>query len=129
MDDDDREKTDRDIWVETACEAMVRAASGESSLEDLARVAVDSVSGKITARARSRASLDIRAALRNLPEVPPVEVLRLLSGLGNFPEDCNEGKRLQEKHGSDAIPYKTEIELAAGFWVRLTRGLREDVGR
>lgn len=62
-------------------------------------------------------------ALRDLPEVPPVIVQRLLSSAAKWPDDNNIGKRLQREHGSEAIPYKSEYESGAGLWHRIRRGL------
>ena len=67
-------------------------------------------------------------ALIGLPEVPPIEVLRLLvhgamnTGKKKLPRDLWEiGKKIQEKHNSvtgseTPIPFRTEYECAAGLW-------------
>ena len=62
-------------------------------------------------------------ALRDLPEVPPVIVLHLLSRSGKWPDDNSLGKQLQRKHGLDAVPPKSEYESGAGVWFRIRRGL------
>src|SRR5882724_10503478 len=63
------------------------------------------------------------AALRDLPEVPPVIVLHLLSSAGKWPDDNSMGKQLQRKHGLDAIPPKSEYETGAGIWSRIRGGM------
>ena len=62
-------------------------------------------------------------ALIDLPEVPPVLVLDMLSDAGarghlcNPPQDFRSmGKALQREHGLDAIPPRSEYEAGAGVW-------------
>jgi hypothetical protein len=60
-------------------------------------------------------------ALRDRPELPSPIVLNSLGGIGTFPDDYNEGKRIQRQRGLDAVPAKTECEIGAGFWHRVIR--------
>ncbi len=68
-------------------------------------------------------------ALNTLPEVPPTRVLWFLSHAGrNFGLNGSPAadfdlmaiaRELQAKHNTSdhrAVPYKTELELAAGLW-------------
>lgn len=63
--------------------------------------------------------VELSVAFEDLPEVPSIEVLWLLSEAAT-PRVVKglwvEGKRLQRKHGITAIPPKTELENAAGLW-------------
>jgi hypothetical protein len=68
-------------------------------------------------------------AFKELPEVPPVTVLDLLSDAGNFPEDWERGKAMQRKHRLEAIPPRTEYEIGAGVWSRLLSGFRAEAAR
>jgi hypothetical protein len=60
-------------------------------------------------------------ALRDLPEVPPPMVLISLGTIGTFPDDYNEGKRIQRERGLEIVPPKTECEIGAGFWHRVIK--------
>lgn len=61
-------------------------------------------------------------ALRDLPEVPPYDVLLLLSRAAKYPDDWEIGARLQRQERKP-IPYKTECELGAGLWWRIRKAL------
>lgn len=71
-----------------------------------------------------KAGLEMARAVRDLPEVAPVPVLKMLSHCSTFPADWNTGKAMQRKHGLDAIPPVTEYESGAGTWARIRDGLR-----
>jgi len=60
-------------------------------------------------------------ALRDLPELPDPLVLSVLSHCAKFPEDWNEGNRIQRERGLDAVPPNTECEKGAGYWHRVIR--------
>jgi hypothetical protein len=62
-------------------------------------------------------------ALRDLPVLPPPFVLVCLGTIGTFPDDYNEGKRIQIEYGLDAVPPKTECEIGAGFWHRVIQNV------
>ena len=65
-------------------------------------------------------------ALVDLPEVPPIDVLRLLSGFAmnvRKPDLWTIGKKLQRKFGLSIIPSKTEYECSAGLWHCIRMGL------
>lgn len=64
---------------------------------------------------------DLLWALRDLPDVPSPRVLLSLSIIGKFPEDWNEGKRIQRERGLEVVPPKTECEIGAGFWHRVIK--------
>ena len=68
---------------------------------------------------------DLRRALKELPEVPPYRVLLFLSSAGRFPQDWEQGKRMQMERRDNAIPYKTECEIGAGLWYRIREALKE----
>lgn len=64
-------------------------------------------------------------AFRNWPELPSPGVLRSLGSLGGpaeYPGDWQRGKQMQMELGDRKIPFKTECELGAGFWDRITKG-------
>lgn len=65
--------------------------------------------------------LKLLYALRDRPELPSPEVLYSLGKIGTFPEDYNEGKRIQRERGLSAVPPTTECEIGAGFWHRVIR--------
>ncbi|GGE36486.1 hypothetical protein GCM10007276_12480 [Agaricicola taiwanensis] len=73
-------------------------------------------------------------ALIDLPEVPPVAVLDLLSDAGarghmlQPPKNFGAaGKMMQRQYGLDAIPPNSECEAGAGYWKHLReRLLRPD---
>lgn len=67
-------------------------------------------------------------ALKELPEVPDWRVLKLLSRAAKFPEDWESGKRMQRKHGLDAIAPRTEYEMGAGLWFRIYTALSTPKG-
>lgn len=58
-------------------------------------------------------------ALRDLPKVPSPIVLNTLGAIGKFPEDYEEGKRVQRERGLNVVPARTECEIGAGFWHRV----------
>lgn len=63
--------------------------------------------------------LELADAIRDLPHVPPIEVLKLLrtAAMGCKITGIHaNGKKLQNEHGVDAIPPTTEYEMAAGLW-------------
>ena len=63
-------------------------------------------------------------ALRNRSDVPPYDVLMLLSRAATWPSDNSIGKRLQRELGSAVVPYKSEAEGGAGLWHRIVDGLK-----
>jgi len=76
-----------------------------------------------TAKARLKAlenGLDeLGRALTELPEVPNIDVLILLSSPAMNTQGVNFGgigKELQSKHGIEAVPPNCEVENAAGLW-------------
>lgn len=78
-------------------------------------------------RIEIREAWDLQAAtikaLRDLPEVPPYDVLLFLSEASKWPDDNSLGKELQRKVGSSSIPFKSEAESGAGLWTRIRTGL------
>jgi hypothetical protein len=69
----------------------------------------------------------LNKALRDLPEVPPVDALRAISSAAmniHYPKVWELGKVLQRKHGLTAVPPKTEYEAAAGLWARIRIGIK-----
>lgn len=62
-------------------------------------------------------------ALRDLPPIPSRAVLMALSSGAKWPEDSNQGKLMQREAGSEKIPYKSEMELGAGFWHRIREAI------
>lgn len=54
-------------------------------------------------------------------ELPAPHVLGTLGSFARYPQDWEAGKLLQRELGSEAVPYKHESEMGAGFWVRLNR--------
>jgi hypothetical protein len=62
----------------------------------------------------------LRDALRDWPALPPAYVLKWLDG--DFSDDWQRGKDMQRELGSGVIPYKTECEVGAGMWDRITGG-------
>ena len=63
------------------------------------------------------------SALRDAPELPDPWILCRLDYAANWSEDNPLGKKLQRKHGLDAIPPKSECESGAGVWWRIRQGL------
>jgi hypothetical protein len=65
--------------------------------------------------------------LNDLPEVPSMETLRLLScaGMGTHNPDCYwVGKQIQRfTEAGKSIPWKTEYECAAGLWALIRAGI------
>ena len=62
----------------------------------------------------------LRDALRDWPKLPPAYVLKWLDG--KFSEDWERGKAMQRELGLSVIPPKTECEIGAGMWDRITNG-------
>ena len=66
-------------------------------------------------------------ALRDLPEVPPYDVLIHLSSAARWPEDNNVGKRMQHElrkpNEPSPIPYKSECESGVGLWSLIRAGI------
>lgn len=62
----------------------------------------------------------LRQAFRNWPKLPSPLALQFIPG--NFPEDWERGKQMQAELKGDAIPWKTECEIGAGAWDRMTNG-------
>lgn len=69
---------------------------------------------------------EIDEAKREWPLMPSGLVLKLLGTKGKFPEDWETGKSIQRelysRENPYRIPFKTECEMGAGFWDRLTKG-------
>ena len=65
-------------------------------------------------------------AIRDWPKMPEPHVLVNLKG--RFPEDWEGGKQIQNRIGIAMIPPKTECEIGAGFWDRITDGKWEQIG-
>jgi hypothetical protein len=66
-------------------------------------------------------------ALRDVPDMIPVRGLWFLASTAmniHKPDLMQIGKREQRKRGLDAVPPKTELEVAAGLWVIIRDGLR-----
>lgn len=59
-------------------------------------------------------------ALKDWPAMP--EPYLLMQFRGEFPEDWDRGKRIQSEFGIGVVPPKTECEIGAGFWDRITDG-------
>jgi len=66
-------------------------------------------------------------ALRDWPRLPSPDVLIYLSYSGRFSDDWERGKRMQLELAPGRIPAKTEAEVGAGFWDRITDGKWRDV--
>ena len=69
-------------------------------------------------------AFEFSEAIRTLPAVPVIEILKLLAPAamgGKIPGAYEAGKRLQKEHGFDAIPPRTEYECAAGLWDLIRR--------
>lgn len=64
---------------------------------------------------------DLIKALRDLPEIPPYDVMLSLSYAAKW-SDIDIGKRIQREK-PDTVPYKTEAELGMGFYSRLRQGV------
>lgn len=60
-------------------------------------------------------------ALRDLPEVPPPIVLKVLSECADFSKDWEQGKRIQRERGLEVVPPVTECEMGAGWWHRVVK--------
>jgi hypothetical protein len=63
--------------------------------------------------------------MRDLPEVPSISTMRLLSSAAmnvHKPDLMVEARRLQYEHPSK-VPYKSEYERAAGLWSILRNAL------
>jgi len=69
---------------------------------------------------------EINEARNEWPSMPSAFVLKLLGTRGKFPEDWETGKSIQmefyTRENPYRIPYKTECEMGAGLWDRLTKG-------
>lgn len=74
----------------------------------------------------ARRGMALTMAIKELPDVPPVHVLDMLSAAGKFPEDWERGKVMQRQHRLEAIPPRTEYEIGAGVWGRLLAGFRAE---
>ena len=95
---------------------------GEPDIQDIEARAYER--GRESAKEDHRYYTDlyfaVRRAFQEWPAMPPPYVLKHLPG--TFPEDGNRGKAIQREFGSDLVPYKTECEIGAGFWDRITNG-------
>lgn len=69
---------------------------------------------------------DFDASLENWPNLPSGFILKYLGTAASFPEDWERGASMQRKEGVN-IPYKTECEMGAGLWDRLTDGAWRNV--
>lgn len=67
-----------------------------------------------------------RDDINTLPEVPSIETLWHLQGAASglpFRETWEIGKQLQQEQPYGAVPWKTELECAAGLWVMIREGI------
>lgn len=65
-------------------------------------------------------SQTISNAFIKLPEVPPIEFMKMFSNIAMNLHGCDlweKGKDLQRNNSINKIPTKCEYEVAAGFWV------------
>ena len=60
--------------------------------------------------------------LRELPEIPPYEIMILLSEAAKYPDDHNIGKRIQREKPGSVFP-KSEAEGGMGIYYRIRQGL------
>lgn len=69
-------------------------------------------------------AIDIESALRdafkNWPALPSRLAMKYIPG--TFPDDWERGKAMQVKLPYGTIPSKTECEIGAGAWDRITEG-------
>lgn len=72
---------------------------------------------------KSKIRIAFRRALSELPEIAPREVASILAAVHMQEEFLNEGKRLQIKHGLDAVPPRVEQECGAGAWSFMRQGV------
>lgn len=87
----------------------------ETDTEELAR--------EIERNIKARFRLAFRKALAELPEIAPREIASILSSVHMRDEFYSEGKRLQLKHGLDAVPPRVEQECGAGAWSFMRNGV------
>ena len=71
---------------------------------------------EIERNVKAKLRLAFRKALADLPEIAPKEIASILSSVHMRDEFIIEGKRLQRKHGLDAVPPRVEQECGAGAW-------------
>lgn len=72
---------------------------------------------------KSKLRLAFRKALSELPEIAPPEIRSVLSSVHMQDEFWEEGKRLQAKHGTDAVSPRVEQECGAGAWSFMRAGV------
>ena len=57
---------------------------------------------------------------RKYPAMPPPSILKHI--VGTFPDDWERGKVIQRAMPLGFVPFKTECEIGAGMWDRITNG-------
>lgn len=77
----------------------------------------------------SKLRVAFRRALADLPEIAPEEIRRVLSTVHMQDEFHAEGRRLQMKHGLDAVAPRVEQECGAGAWSFMRQGVLEALSR
>lgn len=95
----------------------------EARAEDLSRQLAER-DAELARDERSKLRLAFRKALTALPEIAPPEISAILSSVQMRDEFLNEGKRLQEKHGTVAVAPRVEQECGAGAWSFMREGVR-----
>lgn len=78
---------------------------------------------EIERNVKARLRLAFRKALSELPEIAPPEIRSILASVHMRDAFINEGKRLQIKHGLDAVPPRVESECGAGAWSFIRSGV------
>lgn len=98
--------------------------SFESLEEDMPgmRAALDN-QREIELNLKARQRVAFRRALAELPEIAPPEVASLLSSVHMNDAFLCEGRRLQMKHGLDAVAPRVEQECGAGAWSFMRQGV------
>lgn len=75
----------------------------------------------------------LTVALQSLPEVPEYRVLKVLADAAFYGKPARDdfkdiGWEVQRRLGSSAVPFKAEIEAAAGLWTLIRRSLSAQHG-
>ena len=83
----------------------------------------DDLRREIERDVKAKIRIEFRRALHELPEVAPPLVASILSSVHMRDEFLAEGKRLQFKHGLDAVAPRVEQECGAGAWSFMRAGV------
>lgn len=111
-------------WISEHIDAEIAALASPASTQEPDDADVrEEQRREIERDVKSKLRLAFRKALSTLPEIAPSEIASVLASVHMQDEFLAEGKRLQMRHGLDAVAPRVEQECGAGAWSFMRQGV------